>query len=88
MRLCQTCGVQPEQQVACDPPGDALPALSRTPLAAAPEPSSKGASGWQWRVLFERRDLWVGLYWDRKPDGLHVYLCPLPTLAVHAHRKA
>jgi len=32
---------------------------------------------------FERRDVWVGLYWDRKPDGLHFYVCPLPMLVLH-----
>lgn len=57
-------------------------------LSLVPAEGAAGLRGWQWRVLFERRDLWVGLYWDRKSDGMHIYLCPLPTLVVHAHRKA
>lgn len=34
-------------------------------------------------VKFEPRDLWVGLYWDRRADGLHFFICPVPTLALH-----
>lgn len=34
------------------------------------------------RTYFEPRDLWVGLYWDRKADGLYMYFCPFPTLVV------
>ena len=33
-------------------------------------------------LLFEPRDLWVGCFWDRRDDGLHVYLCPFPTLVL------
>jgi hypothetical protein len=48
------------------------------------------------RVEFVPRDLWVGLFWDRKVDWrlhphfgvqqrptLHVYLCLLPCLPLH-----
>ena len=34
------------------------------------------------RFRFEPRDLWVGVFWDRKPDGLHVVVCLLPMLAL------
>ena len=34
-------------------------------------------------LKFEPRDLWVGLFWDRKPDGFHVFFCPVPTVAFH-----
>lgn len=34
-------------------------------------------------IKFEPRDLWVGLYWDRKRDSLHFYVCPVPTLVIH-----
>lgn len=88
VRLCQTPGVQPEQQVPWDFADEPAAAAPPGLLSTVPAAGGAGLWGWQWRVLFERRDLWVGLYWDRKPDGLHMYLCPLPTLAVHAHRKA
>jgi len=38
-------------------------------------------------VKWERRDLWIGLYWDRKADGLHFYVCPLPTLLLHWRKR-
>lgn len=32
-----------------------------------------------WRVLFEPRDLWIGVFWDRNVRGdLVVYLCLIP----------
>lgn len=30
----------------------------------------------------ELRDLWVGLFWDRKPAGLQIVVCPVPMLAI------
>lgn len=35
---------------------------------------------------FEPRDVWVGLFWDKRPDGLHVYVCLVPLLVLHWHR--
>ena len=35
------------------------------------------------RLIFEPRDLWVGVFWDRKADGLHIYITAIPTLALH-----
>lgn len=32
---------------------------------------------------FEPRDIWVGLFWDRRIDGLHIYVCPVPLLVLH-----
>lgn len=34
-------------------------------------------------VGLDARDAWVGVYWDRRADGLHVYVCPLPFVVVH-----
>ena len=31
-------------------------------------------------IRFEPRDLWIGLFWDRRPDGLHFYVCPVPCI--------
>lgn len=33
-------------------------------------------------LIVEPRDLWIGCYWDRKPDRLLIYLCPLPMLVI------
>jgi len=34
-------------------------------------------------IRFEPRDIWIGLFWDRRPDGLHIYVCPFPCLVIH-----
>lgn len=38
------------------------------------------------RIKFELRDIWVGVFWDKRPDGLHVYVCPVPLIVIHWHR--
>lgn len=40
----------------------------------------------RWEFKFEPRDLWVGVFWDRRHDGLHIYVCLLPTLVIHGVR--
>jgi hypothetical protein len=37
-------------------------------------------------IRFEPRDIWVGLFWDRRADGLHLYVCPLPCIVLHWRR--
>lgn len=32
---------------------------------------------------FKPVDLWVGVRWTRKPDGLHLFLCLIPMFPVH-----
>ena len=34
-------------------------------------------------VKIEPRDLWWGVFWDRRADGLHVYICPVPVLVLY-----
>lgn len=43
------------------------------------------ASGlcWRWRIYFELRDIWVGVYWKRGPVGeWDIYICLLPCLPI------
>lgn len=35
----------------------------------------------EWK--YEPRDVWVGLFWDRRKDGLHIYVCPVPLIVLH-----
>lgn len=51
-----------------------------------------GGRGRCWRdhkrslsVKLEPRDAWVGLFWDKRRDGLHVYVCPVPFVVFHWH---
>ena len=38
------------------------------------------------KLLFEPRDLWVGLYWKREGrEHLFLYVCPIPTLCLRIH---
>ncbi len=34
------------------------------------------------RIFFEPRDIWVGVFLDRRHAGLHVYICLVPMLPV------
>lgn len=34
------------------------------------------------KAFFEPRDIWVGVFWDRRPTGLHIYICILPCLPI------
>lgn len=56
---------------------------------ARPAESEQGLlrRAWTWRLFHERRDLWVGVFWDRRGEDLHVYICPLPTIVVHGRRR-
>jgi len=37
----------------------------------------------QVRLEFKLADLWVGAFWARRNDGLHVWICLLPCLPIH-----
>jgi hypothetical protein len=35
-------------------------------------------------VLFEPRDMWIGVFWDKAFDGIYdVYLCVVPMLPIY-----
>ena len=38
-------------------------------------------------IKFEPRDVWIGTFWDHRRDGFHLYVCPVPLLVIHWHRK-
>lgn len=35
------------------------------------------------RIIVEPRDICIGVFWDRREDGLHVYVCPVPCIVQH-----
>lgn len=37
----------------------------------------------KFEVKIEPRDAWVGLFWDRRADDLHIYVCPVPFVVFH-----
>jgi hypothetical protein len=37
----------------------------------------------QFRLLFEPRDIWVGVYWKRYPCALDIYICFLPMVPIY-----
>lgn len=47
------------------------------------DPDGIRPPGPMFEVKFEPRDIWVGLFWDRRIDGLHIYVCPVPCIVFH-----
>ena len=43
---------------------------------------------WYSALVFEPRDLWIGLYWTRDDEQLVFYVCLLPTLVLKIVRAA
>lgn len=37
----------------------------------------------QIRLEFKLADLWIGAFWQRRIDGLHIWICFLPCLPIH-----
>ena len=35
-----------------------------------------------WRPKFEPRDIWVGVFWDRRDDGVWLYICLVPCVVL------
>ena len=35
------------------------------------------------QIKIEPRDIWFGLFWDRRADGLHIYVCVVPCIVIH-----
>jgi hypothetical protein len=40
---------------------------------------------WSWRLYFEPRDCWIGLYWKRYPQAIDLYICGLPMLPLNLY---
>lgn len=38
------------------------------------------------KLLWEPRDLWLGVYWTGTTDDMQVYICLLPCLPIRLHR--
>lgn len=58
---------------------DGSPALDRR----VPRAEVRAGGGLAMTVRIEPRDCWIGVFWDRRADGLHVYVCPVPCLVFH-----
>src|SRR5207302_2042731 len=73
----------PLEEATASRPTPALPA----PRRGCARGRRGEAQGLGWCVTLEwgRRDVWIGLYWDRSEAGsyLDVYLCGVPCLPVH-----
>ena len=39
------------------------------------------------KLLWEPRDLWIGVYWHKKDESLFVYICFVPLLPIRIHYK-
>jgi hypothetical protein len=46
---------------------------------------------WHWKLMFEPRDIWIGLFWDYQAEcgqtvwcfrTLHLYICIVPCLVL------
>lgn len=49
---------------------------------------------WRCEFKIEPRDLWMGLFWDARPDKRfhnistrHFYICLFPTLLIHIFQE-
>ena len=40
------------------------------------------------RIAVKLPDLWVGAFWDRRPDGFHLWICLVPCLPIHMHWRS
>lgn len=38
---------------------------------------------WFVRMEYKFQDAWIGIYWDRQPLGLDVWVCILPMFPIH-----
>lgn len=34
------------------------------------------------KLLFEPRDIWIGIYWKRYPKAIQMYVCLFPMLPI------
>ncbi len=40
---------------------------------------------WEWQVIFEPRDIWVGVYWKRWPKAVEFYVCLVPMVPLRIY---
>ena len=38
-------------------------------------------------LVWEPRDIWIGLYWTCEDEGWFAYVCLIPCLPIRIHRK-
>jgi hypothetical protein len=38
---------------------------------------------WTWRIFFEWRFAWIGVFWHYYSSGLDVYICLLPCVPIN-----
>jgi hypothetical protein len=41
-----------------------------------------------WSIKFEPRDVWVGLFWDRRDAGAWLYVCIVPCVVLIGEPKS
>lgn len=34
------------------------------------------------QIFFEPRDLWIGVFWDRRPSELRLFICFIPCIPI------
>lgn len=42
---------------------------------------------WLLNLEFKLADCWVGVFWQRKADELHIWICLIPCFPIHLIRK-
>lgn len=40
---------------------------------------------WQFEIIFEPRDIWIGVYWKKYPEAIELYICVIPMLPLRLY---